>query len=237
MNIIITGASRGIGYELVKLLGVNTCHSIIAISRDEAKLEQLKKEAKEQTGSSNIFPLAFDLSQIESHKSTLLQMINKHFAHVDIVINNAGYLKSENFDTFNMNNARHTFEINYFAPALLIHTLLPLLKLSKQAHVVNIGSMGGFQGSSKFPGLSHYSASKAAIASLSECLAEEYKEQHIKFNCLALGSVQTEMLNEAFPGFKAQLQPAEMADFIAEFALNGHRYYNGKVLPVAGDTP
>ncbi len=97
--------------------------------------------------------------------------------------------------------------------------------------------MGGVQGSEKFQGLSLYSASKAALAVFTECLAEELKTHNVKANALALGAVQTEMLSHAFPTYKAPLQASEMADYIADFALNGHQYYNGKILPVSLSTP
>ena len=126
-------------------------------------------------------------------------------------------------------------EVNFFATATIIRTLLPLMKTG--AHIINISSMGGFQGSAKYRGLSLYSASKAALAILTECLAEELKEVGVKVNCLALGSVQTEMLEEAFPGYKAPVSAVDMAEFIKEFALNGSRFFNGKILPVAVMNP
>jgi NAD(P)-dependent dehydrogenase (short-subunit alcohol dehydrogenase family) len=127
------------------------------------------------------------------------------------------------------------FSVNTKAPFLIVKALLPYF--NKPSHIVNISSMGGFQGSVKFSGLSLYSASKGALAILTECLAEELKEKDIKVNCLALGSVQTEMLAEAFPGYKAQSGPAEMAEFIDNFALNAHRNMNGKIIPVSSTTP
>jgi 3-oxoacyl-[acyl-carrier protein] reductase len=109
--------------------------------------------------------------------------------------------------------------------------------MSSGSHIVNISSMGGYQGSSKYKGLSVYSASKAALSCLSECLAGELKDSGISVNCLALGSVQTGMFEKAFPGFKAPLGPKEMAEFITYFAINGNKYFNGKVLPVAVNNP
>ena len=123
------------------------------------------------------------------------------------------------------------------APVLLIQSLLDLLRKSREAHVVNISSMGGVQGSKKFPGLSAYSASKAALQVLTECLAEEFKEENIAFNSLALGAVQTDMLAETFPGYKAPLKASEMAEFIADFAINGRRFYRGKTVQVSLSTP
>jgi 3-oxoacyl-[acyl-carrier protein] reductase len=126
-------------------------------------------------------------------------------------------------------------ETNFIGTASVIRVIKPLMH--KGSHIINISSMGGFQGSQKFNGLSYYSASKAAIASLSECLALEFSEAGISVNCLALGSVQTEMLNEAFPGYKAPVSPKVMAEFICDFALNGHKFINGKVIPVAISNP
>ena len=97
--------------------------------------------------------------------------------------------------------------------------------------------MGGFQGSTKFAGLSAYSSSKSALSGLTECLAEELKDRNIAVNCLALGAVQTEMLGKAFPGYKAPLSAAKMAEFICEFALTGQLFFNGKIIPVSSTTP
>jgi NAD(P)-dependent dehydrogenase (short-subunit alcohol dehydrogenase family) len=97
--------------------------------------------------------------------------------------------------------------------------------------------MGGVQGSAKFAGLSAYSSSKAALCTLTECLAEELKLENISVNCLALGAVQTEMLSKAFPGYRAPLSASEMAEFIVQFARSGHYYFNGKILPVSSTTP
>ena len=97
--------------------------------------------------------------------------------------------------------------------------------------------MGGIQGSMKFGGLAAYSSAKGAVITLSELLAEEYKEHQIAFNVLAIGAVQTEMLAEAFPDYKAPLSAQEMANYIYDFSLTGNKFYNGKVLQVSSTTP
>ena len=142
-----------------------------------------------------------------------------------------------NFETVSYTELQKVYQVNVFAPYYLTQQLLPLLGKKSKAHVVNISSMGGFQGSAKFAGLSAYSSSKSAIAGLTECLAEELKEKNISVNCLAIGAVQTEMLAEAFPGYQAPLTPNQMAEYIFDFALKGHQYYNGKILPVSSSTP
>ena len=169
--------------------------------------------------------------------SKILILIFQRIRHIDILINNAGLLINKPFSDTSLEEVNRIFGVNCFAPAMLIHQLMPLMGNSGTTHVVNISSMGGFQGSQKFPGLTYYSASKAALACLTECLSEEFKDTRLVFNCLALGSVQTEMLEEAFPGYKAQLQPEEMAEFIGYFALNGHKHMHGKIIPVSITNP
>jgi len=127
------------------------------------------------------------------------------------------------------------YRVNVIGVFALTQLVLP--HMPKNGHVVTISSMGGVQGSMKFPGLSAYSSSKAAVITLTELLAEEYKETGPSFNVLALGAVQTEMLEEAFPGYKAPTTPEEMAAYIAEFSLNANKFYNGKLLQVSNSTP
>ncbi len=227
MNIIVTGASRGIGFEIVKLFSQNKDNKIIAISRNQEGLNKLKVESE------NIITISFDLNS--NNYQSLISQISSSFDKVDILINNAGTLINKSFKDLSLNEMKSIFETNFFSIANLIQSLLPLMNIN--SHIVNIGSMGGFQGSSKFSGLSVYSASKSALANLSECLAEELKEDKISVNCLAIGAVQTEMLNNAFPNYKAPLLANEMAEFITNFALTGHKFFNGKVIPVSSSTP
>ena len=233
MNIVITGASKGIGYELTKLFAKNENNTIIGIARSENLLKELKNECIRQNLKNRFKPLVFDIEDNEKIKSNLRIEIEKHVDSVDILINNAGFLVNKPFAETQINDINKTFNINLISPSVIIQSLIPLLKLSNVKHVVNISSMGGFQGSAKFPGLSFYSASKAALAGLTECLAEEYKNDQISFNCLALGAVNTEMLKTAFPDYTAPINPNEMANFIYDFAINGYKYFNGKILPVS----
>lgn len=237
MNIIITGASKGIGFELARIFAGNENNTIIAIARSESLLKELKNACIRQDLRNKLKTITFDLEKINEIKSVLVPEITKHIQTVDILINNAGILINKPFEQFIMNEVRQLFDINFFSHSILINELLPYLKNGNPKHVVNISSMGGFQGSAKFSGLSYYSASKAALANLTECLAEEYKEDGIKFNCLALGSVNTEMLQKAFPNYKATTDPTEMAEYIHDFAINGHQFFNGKIIPVSSTTP
>lgn len=223
-NIIITGTSRGIGYELA-LQFAKTGHQVLAISR---------KTPQTLIENPNITCLSIDISNPDE----LLQaekFIAQTWKKVDVLIHNAGSLLHKPFTQITSEEFKNIYKVNVFAVAELTKICIPFMQ--KGSHVVTISSMGGIQGSMKFAGLSAYSSSKGAVISLSELLAEEYKEQGIGFNVLALGAVNTEMLQEAFPGYEAPLSAKEMADYIYNFALTGNKYYNGKVLQVSSTTP
>ena len=223
-NIIITGTSRGIGYEMA-LQFANAGYQVLAISR---KTPQILIEHE------NITCLAIDISD-ENQLQQVSDFVSKTWQKVDILIHNAGSLLHKNFTEITTQEFQNIYKVNVFAVAELSKICIPFME--KGSHVVTISSMGGIQGSIKFAGLSAYSSSKGAVITLSELLAEEYKESGISFNVLALGAVNTEMLQEAFPGYEAPLSTKEMADYIYNFALTGNKFYNGKVLQVSSSTP
>ena len=224
-NIVITGTSRGIGFELAKQFA-NAGHKVLALSRNTKPLESFNHQ--------NISVLSVDLSTISAIKK-VTDFVNSEWKQVDILINNAGKLINKPFTELTSDDFLDVYKVNVFAVAEITKSLIPFLK--KGSHVVTISSMGGVQGSMKFPGLAAYSSAKGAVITLSELLAEEYKEKQIAFNVLALGAVQTEMLAEAFPDYKAPISADEMANYIFDFALTGNKFYNGKVLEVSSTTP
>jgi len=234
MNILITGASKGIGQELVKQFSEKGNNHIVAVARSKNLLATLKTECKNNNTKISIENIDFLDNNFESAWN---KIIKKYPFHFDIVINNAGFLSNKPFFKTTTKEIETTFKVNFIAPTIIIKSILLNLEKSRQTHIINIGSMGGFQGSVKFPGLSAYSASKAALANLTECLAEEFSDKNISINCLALGSVQTEMLAKAFPDFKAQVTASDMASFIVDFALNKAKLFNGKIIPVSVTTP
>jgi short-subunit dehydrogenase len=237
MNIIVTGASRGIGYELAACFASDTKNSVLAISRNAKKLEDLREECMLKYSGCRLNILPFDLEDTVGIEGELRHRIEEYYDSLDVLVNNAGFLVKKSVLEIDPSDARRMMNVNVLAPLVLVRTLVPLLEKSGNAHVVNIGSMAGVAGGKKFPGLSAYSASKGAVHILTECLAVELGDQNIRCNALALGSVETEMLAAAFPGLEAPLKAAEMASFIRQFALEGHRYFNGKTLPVAVSTP
>lgn len=223
-NIIITGTSRGIGFELA-LQFANAGHQVLAISR---------KIPQALLGNENITCLSVDLSN-ESELDKVSSFLSKSWKQVDAVIHNAGSLLLKPFLETTQEDFENIYKVNVFGVANLTRVCLPYLQ--KGSHVVTISSMGGIQGSLKFAGLAAYSSSKGAVITLSELLAEEYKDRGIAFNVLALGSVQTEMLAEAFPGYQAPISASEMANYIYDFTLTGNKYFNGKVLQVSSTNP
>ncbi len=223
-NIIITGTSRGIGLELA-LQFANAGHNVLAISRTVS--DKLKSNPA-------ITCLSVDLSAEEELRK-VSQFLSQTWKNIDVIIHNAGALLVKPFAETLQVDFESIYKVNVFGVANLTRVCLPYLQ--KGSHVVTISSMGGIQGSMKFAGLAAYSSSKGAVITLSELLAEEYKTQGISFNVLALGSVNTEMLHEAFPGYEAPLSANEMAAYIFDFALTGHKFYNGKFLQVSSSTP
>ena len=224
-NVIITGTSRGIGFELVQLFA-KAGHKVLALSRNEQPVNNLKLE--------HVTTFPFDLSNLDDYKKVEAYIL-KNWKQVDILINNAGTLLNKPFAETTIQDFEDVYKINVFGVSELTRVVLTYMK--KESHVVNISSMGGVQGSMKFPGLAAYSSSKAAVNTLTELWAEEYKETGPSFNVLALGAVQTEMLEEAFPGYQAPTKALEMAQYIFDFSLTGNKYYNGKLLQVSNSTP
>ena len=222
-NIIITGTSSGIGLELVKIYSENG-YKVISLSRSDLP-------AKGLTG---VEHMNFDISK-KGSLVNLVNLIKNKYKKIDILINNAGKLINKSFKDLSKDDLYDIYDVNVFGVISLIQSLLPFFE--KDSHVVNISSIGGISGSSKFPGLTAYSSSKGALNILTEVLAEEFKESGPKFNSLSLGSVNTPMLNKAFPGYKAQVNPNEMASFIFDFANNSSKVFNGKVIPVSSSNP
>ncbi|PXX23974.1 SDR family oxidoreductase [Arenibacter sp. ARW7G5Y1] len=224
-NIIITGSSRGIGFQLAQLFA-NEGHKVLALSRNNAPIAALNHP--------NISSFPFDLGK-GSNYNQLDEFLKNNWKQVDVLINNAGKLLNRPFLETSMEAFEEVYKVNVFGVANITKRIIPLMP--KEGHVVTISSMGGVQGSVKFAGLSAYSSSKGAVITMTELWAEEFKETGPSFNVLALGAVQTEMLEEAFPGYKAPTTALEMATYIKDFALTGHKLYNGKLLQVSNSTP
>lgn len=227
MNIVITGCSKGIGAELVKLLSEN--HNVYGLSRDLVSLEKLQFSL---SNPSNFHFIQSDITHL--NKEVVNSWINVN--SIDVLINNAGLLVNKPFNNISYQDYKDVMDVNFWGAYYLSQLLLDKLSISK-GQIINISSMGGVNFSSKFSGLSLYSSSKGALTILSECLAEELKPYGIRVNALALGAVQTEMLNKAFPGYKANISPEEMAQYIINFVNSGGNIMNGQVIKVTNSNP
>src|SRR5690554_6879110 len=225
--IVVIGASRGIGKELVIQFAKEKSNTVIALSRNTEAMAQCFP-------GENIHCGFIDLTKPDLHEE--MDKTLKQFPSVDIVINNAGKLIKKPFLELTREDIDLCYQTNAVGIMHATQYVLPKM-LVKGGHIVNISTMGAFQGSVKFPELSAYSTSKAGISSFTELFAEEYKDTKVKMNCLCLGAAQTEMMEEAFPGYKAPVSAAEMAAYIVDFAYTAPKYYNGKILPVSSSTP
>ena len=223
-NVVITGTSSGIGYELVKIFSEKN-YEVLALSRDNSKLRSQNLRG--------VTSIDFDLTDYENY--TELDEYLKFFKKIDVLINNAGFLVNKDFEKTTIEDFKKIYSVNVFSVAMLIKYTIQYMCINSS--IVNISSIGGIQGSVKFPGLSAYSSSKGALNILTEMLAEEYKDKNIHFNTLALGSVQTKMLEKAFPGFNALTSAKKIANYIFEFSTDGYKLFNGKIIPVSSSTP
>jgi NAD(P)-dependent dehydrogenase (short-subunit alcohol dehydrogenase family) len=234
MNIVITGASQGIGFELAKVLSKHKQNRIVVISRNGKNLRELAAECVHLYPEAKVIPYEFDLTQFDFYPF-IVQRLETFITGCDILVHNAGKLINRPFEQIGQQDFDDIYNVNIKGPYFFTQAMLPMM--NKGAHIVNISSAGAVPGSKKFPGLTAYSSSKGALTIFSEVLAEELADRQISVNCLAIGAVQTEMFTKAFPGAKALQSPAQIAHFIADFCVNGNKYFNGKVLPVALSVP
>ena len=222
-NIIITGTSSGIGFELVKIFAQKK-NRVLALSRDNSKLRDLKLDG--------VDAIDFDINNPDESKlDTFINSVKR----IDVLINNAGCLVKKPFEETTLADFQNIYSTNVFSVAMLVQRTISYMH--EGSNVINISSIGGVQGTIKFPGLSAYGSSKGALNILTEILAEEYKDKKVHFNSLALGSVQTKMLEEAFPGYKASTSAENMAKYIYNFATEGYKLMNGKVVSISSSTP
>lgn len=233
MNIVLTGASSGIGFEAALEFTLKTENKVVCIARSADKLRKLLEIARGINPECTLLPVEFDI--VNDDYNALVPFLQQRLGSIDILVNNAGSLINKPFADTTAEDLHEMFQSNVTGHFNMIKNLLPMMPAG--SHIVNIGSMGGFQGSAKFPGLAAYSSSKAALHTLTECLAVELAATGVKVNCLALGSAQTEMLEQAFPGYQSPVMAFEMGKYVADFATSGHKFFNGKIIPVALTTP
>lgn len=228
--VLVTGAGKGVGFATVVALLAQPDVRVIAVSRSIGALKELAQ------GSDGAGLEVMELDLLVSDACTRIRSAVGG-RRLNGLVHNAGLLHHVPMGGHHRSDLERLFATNVLLPLEISQALVAELAGDPPGHIVHIGSMGGFQDAAKFAGLVAYSASKAALACMSQCLAEEFKDRGIHSNCLALGAVDTDMLKAAFPAFQAPVTAKDMGAYVAEFTLTGHKLFNGKVLPVAVTTP
>ncbi|NBC24997.1 MAG: SDR family NAD(P)-dependent oxidoreductase [Bacteroidetes bacterium] len=223
-TICITGASRGIGLALVRTF-LEAGYHVAAVTRNPSGLN--KERALEK-----LTIIEADITNDSGRQSVFTAL--KELPSLKILVHNAGKLVFKPFGEINADELEKVYAVNVFAPFLLTQKLLSLMD---NTHTINISSIGGVEGSLKFAGLSAYSSSKAALNCLTEMLSEEFKDTGNTFNCLALGSVDTEMFRKAFPGVDAGTTPEKIAKYILSFSEEAPKVMRGKIISLSLTNP
>src|ERR1035437_3394496 len=139
MNIIVNGGTRGIGKEVVTFLAQDIHNQIIVTGRSEKSLTDLSESFR------NVKKYTLDMAVFESQGKKFIDFVSSVFTNIDILINIAGTLINKDFLETSLTEGKLIMETNFFGPAALIKALKPLMAIN--SHIVNISSMGGFQGS------------------------------------------------------------------------------------------
>lgn len=210
-NVLITGAGRGIGREIALAFAREGANLILS-SRSDKELAETAKLAN-QAGSKCAVAVNADLGD-RKPLLNLAERVGKEFKTLDVLVNNAGYLKVEPFSETSLETWDQTLAVNLTAPFLLTQKLLPLLRKSKNAHVFNVLSMASRVA---FPGSSAYCSSKAGLLGFNGVLREELRELGIRVTAVLPGATDTKMF-DAIPGeFDRNefVQPQDVASAIA----------------------
>ena len=229
LSICITGSGRGLGFELIHSFIRDTDLHVAAVTRDGEALRQKLKSLENQD---RISIVEADITTERGREGIYNAL--KALPELGYFIHNAGVLLFKPFEEITEKELKEVYDVNVFAPFMLTQKLMPIMK---RTHTINISSIGGVGGSMKFAGLSAYSSSKAALNCLTEMWSEEFKDTDNVFNCLALGSVETEMFKTAFPGVSAASSTTNMADYIVSFALRAPSVMRGKIISLSISNP
>lgn len=163
----VTGASKGLGFELVKKL-LSDGYKVAATSRTVASLTDAFGEVSE-----NFLPLSMNITDNNDVQSVLAKTV-EHFGNVDVIVNNAGYGQLGTLEELSDAEARANFDVNVFGTLNVIRNAMPYLREQKSGNIFNISSVGGYYGG--FPGWGVYCSTKFAVAGFTEALAEEAKD-------------------------------------------------------------
>ncbi len=233
-NIIVTGATGGIGNSIIKKLHKNGAN-ILASGTKIEKLEELKKKFN------NLKILDFDISQ-SSKIETFIEDASKELnGSLDCIINNAGVTQDNLVIRMSLDEWKKVIDINLTSTFLMCKFAIKKMLKNKRGKIINITSVVGHTGNL---GQSNYTASKAGIVAMSKSLAIEYAKKNININCISPGFIKTAMTDKIDEKFKdiiiskipsARLgEPEDIANAVLFLASNQSDYINGETLHVNG---
>lgn len=225
---IVTGAGRGIGAATARslaALGVK----VACLARSQDEIDAVAAAIQEQGGQALAVPC--DVSDRDSVNAAV-KVVTESFGAVHIVVNNAGYCHPQTLVEMSPEVFRATMDVNVSAIFHMCQAVLPAMIEAQSGQIVNVASISGVRGSSKFPGFTAYAAAKAGAIVLTEALAAELREHKIRVNAISPGSVDTKMLRDVAPGVEPAMMPEDIAASIV-FLLTTQPI-NGSNLEVFG---
>ena len=233
-NIIITGASGGIGNSIVKKLNESGAN-ILASGTKIEKLEELKKEYEK------INILKFDISQSEKIEEFIENATKELGGSLDCIVNNAGITQDNLAIRMSLDEWRKVIDINLTSTFLMSKFSIKKMLKNKSGKIVNITSVVGHTGNL---GQVNYTASKAGIVAMSKSLAIEYAKKNININCISPGFIKTAMTDKIDEKFKETIiskipsarlgEPDDIANAVAFLCSDQSTYINGETLHVNG---
>jgi NAD(P)-dependent dehydrogenase (short-subunit alcohol dehydrogenase family) len=178
---LVTGCSRGLGREIAKaVLGAG--HRLVATARDEKDLSFLEKSERLRT-------FALDVTDAKAAREAV-DIATKAFGRLDVVVNNAGYIKANSIEDTSEEEFRRQMDINFFGVVNVTRAALPVMRAQRDGHIIQISSIGGRRGS---PGLGAYQSAKWAVGGFTEVLAREAAPLGIRVTCVEPGGMRTDM--------------------------------------------
>ena len=233
-NIIVTGASGGIGSSIVEKLCDNSAN-VLATGTKIEKLEELKKKFK------NIKILKFDISQHEKIEEFINSATEELGGSLDCIINNAGITKDNLTIRMSLEEWTKVIDINLTATFLMSKYSIKKMLKNKSGKIINITSVVGHTGN---VGQANYTASKGGIVAMSKSLAIEYARKNININCISPGFISTAMTDQVDEKFKDVIiakipanrlgKPEDIANAVVFLSSNQSDYINGETLHVNG---
>lgn len=206
---LVTGASKGIGKAIAQQLAARK-NDLLLVSRSADELEKAAAEITKNYGVKTAF-LATDLSEKDAPQKVVSWCKENNYT-INILVNNAGYGLSGNFDKYNLEQNLNMLQLNMLAPVTLTQLFLPQLLQQPQAYILNTASSAAYQ---SVPKLTLYAASKSFILSFSRGLHQEFKNTNLSVTCVSPGATDTDFVVRAQLGEKG-LKAADKVNMTPE---------------------